>query len=172
MLTAVRESGGAVLSLDDEETLAAQRGLAQRGFAVEPTSALAVAALDHLGGQLGDVPVVVLTGSGFKSSPKTSTWQERVAAFARRHGLLHDPATHALDLVSEIGEVAKEVLLASDYGRRAPEFGPQLAGELGDALYSLLALAEACGVDADRVLTAAMVKYEHRLSERGEAGSQ
>ena len=172
VLAAVRESGGAVLSLDDEETLAAQRGLAQRGFAVEPTSALAVAALDHLGGQLGDVPVVVLTGSGFKSPPRVATWQERVAGFARRHGLLHDPATHALDLVSEIGEVAKEVLLASDYGRRAPEFGPQLAGELGDALYSLLALAEACGVDADRVLTAALVKYEHRLSERGEAGSQ
>ncbi|HUS80222.1 MAG TPA: pyridoxal-phosphate dependent enzyme, partial [Armatimonadota bacterium] len=172
ILAAVRESGGAMLSVEDEETLAAREALAHRGFAVEPTSALAVAALDHLGGQLGDVPVVVLTGSGFKSSPKTSTWQERVAAFARRHGLLHDPATHALDLVSEIGEVAKEVLLASDYGRRAPEFGPQLAGELGDALYSLLALAEACGVDADRVLTAALEKYERRLSERGEAGSQ
>ena len=172
VLAAVRESGGAVLSLEDAETLAAQRGLAHRGFAVEPTSALAVAALDHLGGRLGDVPVVVLTGSGLKSLPRVATWQERVAGFARRHGLVHDPATHALDLVSEIGEVAKEVLLASDYGRRAPEFGPQLAGELGDALYSLLALAEACGADADRVLTAALEKYKHRLSERGEAGSQ
>ena len=172
VLAAVRESGGAVLSLDDEKTLAAQRGLAQRGFAVEPTSALAVAALDHLGGRLGDVPVVVLTGSGFKSPPGVATWQERVAGFARQHGLVHDPATHALDLVSEIGEVAKEVLLASDYGRRAPEFEPQLAGELGDALYSLLALAEACGVDAGRALTAALEKYKHRLSERGKAGSQ
>ncbi|HIE47657.1 TPA: nucleotide pyrophosphohydrolase, partial [Candidatus Bipolaricaulota bacterium] len=58
-------------------------------------------------------------------------WQRRVAAFARSHGLLHDPTTHALDLVSEVGEVAKEVLLATGYGRRGPQFRPELADELG-----------------------------------------
>jgi NTP pyrophosphatase (non-canonical NTP hydrolase) len=76
------------------------------------------------------------------------------------------PATHALDLVSEVGEVANEVLLATDYGRRAPQFRPQFADELGDALYSLLALAEACGVDADRALNASLEKHERRLIER------
>ena len=172
VLAAVRASGGAILALPDEETLAAQRKLAQRGFYVEPTSALAVAALDHLRDRLGDVPVVVLTGSGFKSPPPMGNWQERVAAFACRHNLLHDPAAHALDLVSEVGEVAKEVLLATDYGRRAPQFRPQLVDELGDALYSLLALAEACGVDTDSALGAALEKYEHRLVERGGAGSK
>ena len=99
-------------------------------------------------------------------------WQRRVTAFACRHGLLHDPVTHALDLASEVGEVAKEVLLATDYGQRAPLFRPELAGELGDALYSLLALAEACGVDADVALGAALEKYERRLTERGGAGSK
>ncbi len=172
VLAAVRETDGVVLALRDEETLAAQRKLAQRGFYVEPTSALAVAALDHLRDRLSGVPVVVLTGSGFKSPPLMADWQRGVAAFARRHNLLHDPATHALDLVSEIGEVAKEVLLATGYGQRAPQFRPQLAGELGDALYSLLALAEACGVDADDALDAALEKYERRLTERGEAGSK
>jgi len=101
-----------------------------------------------------------------------AVWQQRVAAFVRRHHLLHDPATHALDLVSEVGEVAKEILLATDYGQRAPSFRPELAGELGDALYSLLALAEACGVDADVALGAALEKYERRLTERGGAGSK
>jgi NTP pyrophosphatase (non-canonical NTP hydrolase) len=99
-------------------------------------------------------------------------WQCRVAAFARRHKLLHDPATHALDLVSEVGEVAKEVLLATDYGRRAPQFRAELADELGDALYSLLVLAESCGVDADEALSAALEKYERRLAAQGEAGSE
>jgi len=101
-----------------------------------------------------------------------SVWRQRVAAFMRRHHLRHDPATHALGLVSEVGEVAKEVLLATGYGRRAPQFRPELADELGDALYSLLALAEACGVDADGALSAALEKYEHRLAERGGAGSE
>ena len=99
-------------------------------------------------------------------------WQRRVADFARRRNLLHDPATHVLDLVSEVGEVAKEVLLSTDYGWRAGQFRPQLADELGDALYSLLTLAEACGVDAGSALDAALEKYERRLLERGEPGSK
>ena len=105
-----------------------------------------------------------------------STWQHRVADFARRHGILHDPVVHALDLASEVGEVAKEVLLATDYGRRASlsrfQLGDELGDELGDALYSLLALAEVCGVDAGAALGAALEKYERRLAERGKAGSR
>ena len=100
------------------------------------------------------------------------SWQHRVAAFARAHGLLHDPATHALDLVSEVGEVAKEVLRGTDYGNRPFQPVPELAAELGDALYSLLALAEACGVDAGEALEAALTKYEQRLARHGEVGSQ
>jgi NTP pyrophosphatase (non-canonical NTP hydrolase) len=98
-------------------------------------------------------------------------WQHRVGAFARRHRILHTPATHALDLASEVGEVAKEILRATDYGRRSPRSNPQLAAELGDALYSLLALAEACHVDAETALEGALAKYESRLHQRGRAGS-
>jgi NTP pyrophosphatase (non-canonical NTP hydrolase) len=68
--------------------------------------------------------------------------------------------------------VAKELLLATDYGRREPQARPQLAGELGDALYSLLALVEACGVDGNSALSAALEKYQRRLSQHGETGSQ
>lgn len=70
VLASVRETGGVVLALPDEEILAAQGKLAHQGIYVEPTSALAVAALDHVRDRLGDAPVVVLTGSGFKSSPE------------------------------------------------------------------------------------------------------
>jgi threonine synthase len=70
VLAAVRESGGAIVALSDVEILSAQERLARQGFYVEPTSALPVAALEHLGGRLGDSPVVVLTGSGFKSPPR------------------------------------------------------------------------------------------------------
>jgi NTP pyrophosphatase (non-canonical NTP hydrolase) len=101
-----------------------------------------------------------------------TNWQRQVAVFARHHDLLYDPSTHALDLVSEVGEVAKEVLLSTDYGRRTPQIRPQLVDELGDALYSLLALTEACGVDAGGALDIALEKYERRLAKRGEPGSK
>jgi threonine synthase len=71
VLDAVRRSDGAIVAVSDEEALTAQRELARRGFYVEPTSALAVAALDQLSDVEGfdlDAPtMVVLTGSGFKS---------------------------------------------------------------------------------------------------------
>ncbi|MBN1180127.1 MAG: pyridoxal-phosphate dependent enzyme [Anaerolineae bacterium] len=68
VLAAVRESGGALVAVADEATLAAQRKLAHQGLYVEPTSAVALAALDHLRDRLGGTTVVVLTGSGFKSA--------------------------------------------------------------------------------------------------------
>ena len=99
-------------------------------------------------------------------------WQQRVADFARRHSLLHDPATHALDLVSEVGEVAKAILEGTDYGDRPFRPDAEFSAELGDTLYSLLALAEACGVDAGEALEEALAKYEQRLKRYGEAGSR
>jgi NTP pyrophosphatase (non-canonical NTP hydrolase) len=103
--------------------------------------------------------------------PEPMDWQREVAGFARAHGLLHDPATHALDLASEVGEVAKAVLLATDYGRRPLRGGAELSGELGDALYALLALAEVCGVDAGWALSDALGKLRRRLDFKETPGS-
>jgi NTP pyrophosphatase (non-canonical NTP hydrolase) len=99
-------------------------------------------------------------------------WQQQVAEFLRRHELSHDPATHALDLVSEVGELTKELLVATDYGQRSSQLGSGAVEEFGDVLYSLLALAVICDIDADEALRGALRKYERRLAERGEAGSQ
>ena len=71
VLDAVRRSGGAIVAVSDEDAMVAQQALARRGFYVEPTSALALAALRRLFGAADTDPamptVVVLTGSGFKS---------------------------------------------------------------------------------------------------------
>lgn len=71
ILAAVRDSGGAVLGVTDEETIAARTHLAQHGFYVEDTSAVAVAAIHHLPDAVPaplDQPLVVLlTGHGLKT---------------------------------------------------------------------------------------------------------
>ena len=97
--------------------------------------------------------------------------QHDVGRFARRHGLLYDAATHVLDLVSEVGELAKLILEASDYGEGAIDDRVDFSGEMGDAFYSLLTLASVLDVDAGEALQAALRKYETRLRETGEAGS-
>jgi threonine synthase len=72
VLAAVYQTDGAIIALSDQAALAARDKLARRGLYVEPTSALAAAALDALGPGLGEMPAVVLTGSGFKSPPQMS----------------------------------------------------------------------------------------------------
>ena len=102
---------------------------------------------------------------------ETLNWQARATRFAVDHNLTHSASVYALDMVSELGEVAKELLLATDYGRQEAQFGDRLAGELGDVLYSLCLLATAVDVDLDAALTAALEKYTQRFQEKGHSGS-
>ncbi len=69
ILAAVRETGGAALAVSDEATLRARDQLARRGLYIEPTSAVAIAALPQLRGPIGpeEITVIPLTGSGLKS---------------------------------------------------------------------------------------------------------
>jgi threonine synthase len=72
VLRAVRQSGGAVVAVDEGEIVDALGALARRGLYVEPTSAAAAAGLSRLleSGAIrpDEVTVLVLTGSGLKAS--------------------------------------------------------------------------------------------------------
>jgi len=67
-ITAVRESGGTLLAVTDEEILTAQDQLAREGLFVEPASAASVAGLLQLAreGRAPEEVVCVLTGHGLK----------------------------------------------------------------------------------------------------------
>jgi threonine synthase len=73
---AIRRSNGAAVRVSDDEIRSATRLLSARGLYAEPTSAVAAAALDRFLAegtiQLGETTVVVLTGSGLKSTEKMS----------------------------------------------------------------------------------------------------
>jgi NTP pyrophosphatase (non-canonical NTP hydrolase) len=97
--------------------------------------------------------------------------QEAVAAFVAEHDLEAPPAYRLLDLVSEVGELAKEAAESTDYGGE-PAGLAVAEDELGDALFALLALAESLDADAGAALAVALEKYERRLSETGDPGSE
>jgi NTP pyrophosphatase (non-canonical NTP hydrolase) len=96
--------------------------------------------------------------------------QRRVAAFLDAHDMHAPPANRALDLASEVGELAKEVNASTGYGE-SPDAVAVAEDELGDALFCLLALCEETGADADAALETALAKYEDRLASTGDAGS-
>jgi threonine synthase len=73
-LRALRESGGGAVLLEEEEIAQASLSLARGGVYVEPTCAQAAAAFARLraAGRVAerDTTVVVLTGTGLKSTPR------------------------------------------------------------------------------------------------------
>ncbi|SFS03146.1 NTP pyrophosphatase, house-cleaning of non-canonical NTPs [Halomicrobium zhouii] len=96
--------------------------------------------------------------------------QDRVSAFLDEHDLESPIAYRLLDLTSELGELAKEANESTGYGEE-PADVELSADELGDALFSLLALCEQADVDAEDALAGAIGKYERRLTTTGSAGS-
>jgi NTP pyrophosphatase (non-canonical NTP hydrolase) len=94
-------------------------------------------------------------------------FQQRVATFSRHHRLDAPPFARLLDLGSEVGELSKEMLRVTEYGRRpfVPTEGWQQ--ELGDVFYALLSLANVTDVDMERALDDAMKRYRSRIAAKG-----
>ncbi len=66
--------------------------------------------------------------------------QERVRKFCANYNL-DAPAEHrALDVLSELGEVAKEILKATDYGKNAPSRSAEWKARWGICSSPLLPL--------------------------------
>lgn len=97
--------------------------------------------------------------------------QTKVRSFVAEHRLGASVEVRLLDVMSELGEVAKEVLRSSEYGKRAFTPSASLHDELGDVLFSLLCIANDAGVDVQHAVEAALTKYERRIRTSGTAGS-
>ncbi len=100
--------------------------------------------------------------------------QRQVAVFSEGHNLTAPAAARVLDLTSEVGEVAKEILKMTSYGNKELVLNEEVAMELGDVLYSLLTVANVLDIDLATAFDAVMEKYEQRLqqSESGSIGSE
>lgn len=96
--------------------------------------------------------------------------QQKIKEFCKKHNLESSPEHRVLDTMAELGEVAKEILKMSDYGRKKPEYRDELKSELGDLLYSLITIANSFDIDLEEVLNLVLEKYERRL-KKGSAGS-
>lgn len=97
--------------------------------------------------------------------------QQKVADFERAHELGTDAPARVLDLVSEVGELAKETLNGTEYGQREFEVPPMWESEVGDVLYSLITLANATDIDLGHALDRALEKYTKRIERAGGPGS-
>ncbi|MBU1137225.1 MazG-like family protein [Patescibacteria group bacterium] len=97
--------------------------------------------------------------------------QEKIKQFCQENNM-ESPVEHrVLDTVSELGEVAKEILKMSNYGRKPIEYRAELKSELGDVLYSLITIANTFNIDLEDALKQVLEKYKKRL-KKGSIGSE
>lgn len=99
------------------------------------------------------------------------TLQQRVANFVETCELEASVDVRTLDLASEVGELGKEVLKGTGYGRRQFEPPRGWEDELGDVLFAIVCLANTTGVDLEAALDGALRKYQDRLESKSDAGS-
>lgn len=97
--------------------------------------------------------------------------QQKVKEFVEKYNLEHSVEISTLDLVTEIGEVAKEIIKSTNYGKEEPKEREELKGELGDAFYSFIVLANKHNINLEEALDTVLRKYEARLKDKGSAGS-
>ena len=97
--------------------------------------------------------------------------QQKVKDFVNKNNLDSPTEFRVLDLVSETGEVAKEILKMTNYGNSKLKINDEVKLELGDVLYSLLVVANKLDINLDDSLNLVLAKYEKRLS-KGSAGSE
>lgn len=99
------------------------------------------------------------------------TLQHNVDLFVKESGLEAPVQSRLLDLVSEVGELSKEVLKATNYGHEPFVPRREWADEVGDVLFSLICLSNSTEVNLEEALQGALDKYRQRLGFRGDAGS-
>ena len=97
--------------------------------------------------------------------------QEKVKKFCKENDLESSMEHRVLDLTSEIGELAKEVLKMTDYGSKEFQFREEAKAEIGDVLFSLITVANSLDVDLEESLDLVLEKYKKRL-KKGSAGSE
>ena len=97
--------------------------------------------------------------------------QSNIKDFCEKYDLDAPLEHRTLDLVSEVGEVAKEILKMSDYGKKPLEINDEIKSEMGDVLFVLAIIANQLDVSLDEALTEVLQKYEKRLAKGG-AGSE
>src|SRR3712207_5019205 len=98
--------------------------------------------------------------------------QREVAAFVDAHAAVRlEAMPRVLDLASETGELAKEVLKGTDYGHTPFVPTERWQDELGDEAFALICLADSTGVDLKVAVVGALVKYEARFAASGDISS-
>lgn len=97
--------------------------------------------------------------------------QKEIRELVEKYRLETDVVSRYIDFVSEVGELGKELLKGSDYGKEKFEITDNTKSEIGDAFFSLLCICNSLQIDANEAIKEVIEKYTNRFEEKGNIGS-
>lgn len=97
--------------------------------------------------------------------------QNIVKRFYEENNLSCSTSIRYIDLVSEVGELGKELIKITDYGKKQYTITETVLEEMGDCLFSILALCCEMNIESKHALNYALKKYEKRLNYKGDISS-
>ena len=97
--------------------------------------------------------------------------QEKVNDLIKKYDLESSLEIRYIDLVSEVGELGKEILKGNDYGKKDFCNTENLESEIGDVLFSLVCIANGSNIDLQDAFDKVLKKYKERFFEKGNIGS-
>ena len=96
---------------------------------------------------------------------------EKVEKFNKMHGSKLSANIRMLDIISETGELSKEVIKSQSYGEKTFSLTKNLEMEFGDVLYALISFGIEQDIDIEKSLDIVLEKYLSRIKQKGELGS-
>ena len=97
--------------------------------------------------------------------------QKKVDDFVKKNKLNKNIEIEMLDLISEVGELSKELLKSTEYGTKKRKITDNTKSEFGDVLFVLIRIANEHNINLDEALELVLEKYKKRL-KKGGVGSE
>lgn len=97
--------------------------------------------------------------------------QKKVDELIKKYNLESSVEIRFIDLISELGELGKEILKGNEYGKKDFCNTENIESEIGDTFFSLICVANGLNIDLQNALDNVLNKYENRFSNNGNIGS-
>ena len=97
--------------------------------------------------------------------------QKTVNEMIKKYSLESSIEIKFIDLISEVGELGKELLEGSEYGKKKFINTDNLESEIGDVLFSFVCVANSLNIDLKEAFDKVIEKYNSRFLENGNIGS-
>lgn len=87
------------------------------------------------------------------------------------HKIKMNVASRVMNIISEMGELSKEILKSTKYGTKEFSSFDDFKMEMGDVIYAILSLCDEVGINAEECLDISIEKMKGRLIKNNNLAS-